>query len=138
RGREGTGITGTLELSRGEQPPALFVPDVPRGAAGEREPARLLGWEGRRLAERAQRGLEDRRGRGVTVDGQRRHPLKEEIGRPRRPARGGAGQRRLAYLDDIRAAGEPAGEQGRLERFEIGGARPVRVDRLELAGGLKQ
>src|SRR3954470_22432329 len=56
RGREGTGITGTLERSRGEQPPALLVPDVPRRAAGEREPARLLGWEGGRLAERAQRG----------------------------------------------------------------------------------
>src|SRR3954452_6870740 len=34
-GREGTGITGTLELSRSEQPPALLVPDVARGAAGE-------------------------------------------------------------------------------------------------------
>src|SRR3954452_3619577 len=79
RGREGTGITGTLELARGEQPPALLVPDVARGAAGEREPARLLGWEGGRLTERTQRGLEDRRGRGVTVDRQRRHPLKEEI-----------------------------------------------------------
>ena len=52
--------------------------------------------------------------------------------------RGGAGQRRLAHLDDVRAAGERAGEPGRLERFEIGGARPVRVDRLELAGGLQQ
>ena len=137
-GREGTGITGTLELSRGEQPPALLVPDVPRGAAGEREPARLLGWQDGLLAERAQRGLEDRHGRGVTIDGQRRHPLKEEIGRPRRPARLGAGQRRPAHLDDVRAAREPVGEPGRLERFEIGGARPVRVDRLELAGGVQQ
>src|SRR3954470_19698924 len=67
RGREGTGIAGTLELSRGEQPPGLLVPDIPRGAAGEREPAGLLGWEDGQLAERAQRRLEDRHGRGVTV-----------------------------------------------------------------------
>ena len=136
--REGTGITGALQLSGDEQSPALLVPHVPRGAAGEREPARLLGWEHGLLAERAQRRLEDRHGDGVTVAGQRRHPLQEEIGRPRRPVRGGAGQRRLADLDEVRAAGEPVGEPGRLERFEIGGARPSRVDRLELAGGLQQ
>src|ERR1700750_1580756 len=65
RGHEGAGITGALELARGAQPPALLVPEVERGAAGEREPARLLGWEGRLLTEPAQRGLEDRRGGGV-------------------------------------------------------------------------
>ena len=52
--------------------------------------------------------------------------------------RGGAGQRRLAHRHDVRAAGEPVGEPGRLERFEIGGARPVGVDRLEFAGGRQQ
>ncbi len=74
----------------------------------------------------------------MTADGQRRNPPEEEIGRPRRPVRGGAGQRRLAHLDEVRAAGERAGEPGRVERFEIGGARPLRVERLELAGGLQQ
>ena len=41
RGREATGITRSLKLSRGEQPPALLVPEVPRGTARGRDPARL-------------------------------------------------------------------------------------------------
>src|SRR5215212_1926348 len=56
----------------------------------------------------------------------------------RRRSVGRAGQRHLADLDDVRAASEPVGEPGRLERFEIGGARPGRVYRLELTGGLQQ
>ena len=57
-----------------------------------------------------------------------------------RGGRRGAGPASAALLTSTTsgAAGERAGEPRRLERFEIGGARQVRVDRLELAGGLQQ
>ena len=79
RARRSSRVASSLQLSSSQ------ISHAARQAS--REPARLLGWEDGLFAERAQRGLEDRHGRGVTVDGQRRNPLKEEIGRPRRPAR---------------------------------------------------
>jgi len=72
---------------------------------------------------------EHRRGRGVSHDGQRRHPSRSRSGEPRRPARRPARPARLTHLDDVRrerAVGEPAAS--RLEKVCAPGPdRPPRA-----------
>ena len=119
RARWSSRVASSLQLSSSQRSHAA--------RHGEREPARLL-----RVGGRAARGtrcsaaLRIGTCRGVTVDGQRRQPLKEEIGRPRRPA---AGRRpaSAAWLTSTTsgAAGEPAGEAGRLEALRDRSCAPA-------------
>ncbi len=133
-----SGFAGTLELPRGEQPPGLLVPEVRCCPAREREPTGVLRPQVGLAPEGAQRLLQHRGSRRVALGDHGCQTLEQEIGWPRPRRTGRPCERELADLHHAGPAGQPAGEAGCGEGFQVGRARQLRVDRLERTGGLEQ
>jgi hypothetical protein len=124
---------GALELTLGENPPRLVVPEVGCRVARKREPT----WGDVGFAQEAAQGrLQDRRPRGETLGVLNRPALEEEIGRPWRLWGRRTGEHGLADLDNACPAGQPAGKARRLKGHQVGRsgqARDISAKRVRRA-----
>jgi hypothetical protein len=132
------GLPGGPHEPGGEQFPRVTVEQVRGGDAGVPEPVQPLLNREVVVAERLQRSLQQRRGRGVAVVEPHRQAVQQEIGRERVPGPRVGGTRSLCRLPHADPAVERPREHRRQQRVQVGLARQVRVEVFELLRSAQQ
>jgi hypothetical protein len=136
--REGTGVSGGLNLATREDVPAVVIPDQRGRSAGQPRPSQALLSAQIVGPKRAQRLLQDRGPRGVPIGNKKRQTIEEKFGGTPGLC---AGPRFNGRPRDHTRAGvcrtPTRGYRGG-QSIKVGLARPSHVEALELPGGFEQ
>ncbi len=133
-----TGITREPDEARRELVPGLVVPQKSRDTRREPQPPPAVPSGHVLVSERVDRPPQRRRSRGVSLRGQQRQAIQQQVRRARRLRRWRRRPGSPRGLQYAPAGRQPAREEHGGERLQIGFPREPVIERFQPLGGLQQ